>query len=409
MDWQNNRLWIGGVALLVLGGAALYVSSRNSGDTPEDEIEAPRNFPEVDDEDITSLEITRPDEEPVRLELRDGTWMVVSPLEAAADQATVTTALDKLGELEIEGIAANTTTHHEELEVDAAHGVHVVASGADGELANLWIGATRAGNTLVRVEGEDQVVTVRGSIKFAFNKALREWRDRGVLDLESDDVIEMSWQGPNGTFHFTRPLEAAAAPEAAPEGEDGEEEDEEPAGPTYGEWQLTDVSYAATPVEGAEPDPLAAPLTAIENFAPSRVRSMVTTLSRMRASDFGEVTAMDAELNDSSPSVTLTVRDGAATRRVTVRLGAARGEDGEHYAQRVGNDTIFVISRHLSDRISPTAASFQQTAAAEAPPEMPEGMGGMPGMPPGGLEGLPPDVMRELERAMAGAGGGGHP
>jgi len=403
MDWQNNRLWIGGVALLVLGGAAFYVSSRNTGDTPEDEIEAPQNFPEVDDGDITSLEITRPDEEPVRLELREGTWMVVSPLEAPADQATVTTALDKLGELHIEGIAANTATHHEELEVDAARGLHVVASGADGELANLWIGATRAGNTLVRVEGEDQVVTVRGSIKFAFNKALREWRDRGVLDLESDDVIEMSWQGPNGTFHFTRPMEAAAAPDAEPEGEDAE--DEAPAGPTYGEWQLTDVSYPPTPAEGAEIDPLAAPLTAIENFAPSRVRSMVTTLARMRASDFGDVTAMDAELNDSSPSVTLTVRDGASTRRVTVRLGAARGDDGEHYASRVGADTIYVISRHLSDRIAPTAASFQQTAAAEAPPEMPPGMPGMGGP---GMEGIPPDVMRELERAMAGAGGG-HP
>lgn len=401
MDWQNNRLWIGGVALLVLGGAAFYVSSRNTGDTPEDEIEAPQNFPDVDDDDITALEITRPDEAPVRLELRDGTWMVVSPLEAAADQATVTTALDKLGELSVEGIAANTSTHHEELEVDSAHGVHVVASGADGELANLWIGATRAGNTMVRVDGEDQVVTVRGSIKFAFNKALREWRDRGILDLESDDVIEMSWQGPNGTFHFTRPMTAAEPPEAEAEGED--EDEDEPAGPTYGEWQLTDVSYPAPPAEGAEPDPNAAPLTTIENFAPSRVRSMVTTLARMRASDFGDVTAMDAELNDSSPSVTLTVRDGASTRRVTVRLGAARGDDGEHYAARVGGETIYVISRHLSDRISPTAASFQQTAAAEAaPPEMP------PGMPPGGLEGLPPDVMRELERAMAGAGAG-HP
>lgn len=398
MDWQNNRLWIGGVALLVLGGAAFYVSSRNSGDTPEDEIEAPRNFPEVDDDDITALEITRPDEAPVRLELRDGTWMVVSPLEAAADQATVTTALDKLGELSVEGIAANTSTHHEELEVDAAHGVHVVASGEGGELANLWIGATRSGNTMVRVEGEDQVVTVRGSIKFAFNKALREWRDRGVLDLESDDVVAMSWQGPNGTFRFTRPMVAAEETEAAPEGE--EDADEEPAGPTYGEWQIAEVSYLPAAEADAGVPANAVPLTTIENFAPSRVRSMVTTLARMRASDFGEVTSMDAELNETSPSVTLTMRDGT---NVTVRLGAARGDDGEHYAQRVGNETIFVISRHLSDRISPTAASFQQTAAAaEAPPEMP------PGMPPGGLEGLPPDVMRELERAMAGAGGG-HP
>lgn len=403
MDWQKNRLWIGGVALLLIGGGAMYAYSRNTGDTPADEIEAPRNFPDLAEDEITALEITRPDESPVRLERRDDIWWVVSPIEARADQSAVTTALDKLDELAVEGIAANSATHHEELEVDAAHGVHVVVSGSEGELANLWIGATRASNTMVRVEGEDQVVTVRGSIKFAFNKAVREWRDRGVLDLESDDVIEIAWAGPNGTFRFARPLEAAAEPAAEPEGEEGAE-DEAPAGPTYGEWTVTEVSYlpAAEPDAGVPAN--AAPITTIENFAPSRVRSMVTTLSRMRASDFAtdDVTGESAGIVDGAARVTLTVRDGDSTRSETVILGGAHGDDGEHYAVKEGGDTVYVISRHLSDRISPTFASFQQTAAAapsEAPPEMPPGMGG-----PGGE--LPPEIMRELERAMGAAGGG---
>jgi hypothetical protein len=405
MDWQKNRLWIGGIALLVVGGGAMYAYSRNTGDTPSDEIEAPQNFPDVTEDDITSLEITRPDEEPVRLERREDGWWVVSPLEARADQSTVSTALDKLDELAVEGIAANNASHHEELEVDAAHGVHVVASGADGELANIWIGATRSANTMVRVEGQDQVVTVRGSIKFAFNKALREWRDRGVLDLESDDVIEIAWRGPNGTFRFSRPVTAAEPPDAEAEGEEAEE----PAGPTYGEWEIAEVSYlpAADPDAGVAAVPPAA-ITTIENFGASRVRSMVTTLARMRSSDFGapDLAADAAGFSDTAARVTLTVRDGDGTRTETVVLGGESGSDGEHYAMRQGAETIYVISRHLSDRIAPTAASFEQTAAAaptEAPSmEMPEGM---PGMPGGGE--LPPELMEELRRAMEGAGAGG--
>jgi hypothetical protein len=404
MDWQKNRLWIGGVALLVVGGAAMYAVSRNTGDTPADELETPRDFPDLDEDDITSLEITRPDEEPIRLERRDDVWWVVAPLEARADQSAVSTALDKLDELRVDGIVANNASHHEELEVDAAHGVHVVASGADGELANLWIGGSRSSNTMVRLDGQDQVVSVRGSIKFAFNKTLREWRDRSVLDLTADDVVEIAWAGPNGSFRFVRPRTEAPAEEAPAEGEEAEGE-EAPAGPTYGDWEIAEVSYlpAADPDAGV-PETPPAPLTTIANFDAARVRSIVTTLARMRGSDFGapDLSADAAGFGPSTARVTLTVREGESTRSETVVLGGeSGGTDGEHYARREGDETIFVVSRHLSERIAPTVASFEpataaEEPAAEAPPEMP-GMGG--GMP----EGLTPEMMRALEAAMGGA------
>lgn len=407
MDWQKNRLWVAAVALAILGIVAGVAYNRNTGDTPESEIAAPRNFPDLDEDDITSLEITRPGEEPVHLERRDDTWFVTAPIEARADQSVVSTALDKLGELEVVGIAANNPEHHAELEVTAEAGIRVVVGGAEGTLADLWIGATRSSNTMVRVEGGDQVVSVRGSIKFAFNKALRDWRDRGVLDVESDDVIEIAWTGPNGSFHFRRPLEAAPAVEPE-EGED-DEGDEAPAGPTYGDWEIVDVSYLPTldPDAGVPEEP-PAPLTTIENFAASRVRSIVTNLSRMRASDFAAdgTTAASAGLTDPAAArVVLTIRDGDTTRTETVILGSeSDAEDHEHYATRDGSEIVYVISRYLSDRVSPTAASFQQTAAAaaeEPPPsdgEMPAG-GGAPSM-----DDLPPDIRRALEEAMRGGG-----
>src|SRR5688500_16268878 len=165
MDWQKNRLWIGAVALLVLGGAAIWAVSSRTGDTPRTERDAPSDFPEVDRDDVTVLEITRPGEDggTIRLERQDDAWRITQPIEAPADHSAVTTALDKLDELELAGVAASAAQFHERLEVDAEHGVRVIARGSDGNaLADLWIGAYRSGNTMVRVEGEERVVSVRG-------------------------------------------------------------------------------------------------------------------------------------------------------------------------------------------------------------------------------------------------------
>ena len=69
MDWQKNRLWIGAVALLVLGGAAIWAVSSRTGDTPPSESGVPTDFPEIARDDVRVLEITRPeDDAPIRLE-----------------------------------------------------------------------------------------------------------------------------------------------------------------------------------------------------------------------------------------------------------------------------------------------------------------------------------------------------
>lgn len=423
MDWQKNRLFIGALVLVAIGGLAIWAIGARSGDTPDREADRASDFPDLERDSIATIEITRPEDDgqAVRLERREDQWFITAPIEVPADQSAVSTVLDKLAELEVTGIAASNPSFHERLEVDAEHGVHVVARGADGEaLADLWLGAYRAPNTLVRLEGQDEVVQVRGSIKFAFNKALREWRDRSILALEADDVREVAWTGPNGTFRFVRGAPAPAA------------EGEEAAAPGPGEWEMAEVSYVPAPeappaaAEGETPPPAApadtTPRTTIEGFQPSKVRSMVASLARMRASDFAapDVTPESAGFGPSSPRVTLTLPplEGApaegeeATQTHTVILGhEASAESHDFYAMREGDPTIFVVSRFLGERVHPTATSFTQSAPA-APPEGEGGApeaGAMPGMPGGGQ--LPPEVMEQIRRQLEqqGLGGGAGP
>jgi hypothetical protein len=416
MDWQQNRLFIAGAVLLLVGALAFYVVRARTGDTVVESSERP-SLPAMAEDDITALELTRPatddvEAQTVRLERHDGAWHVVEPITAPADPSALDTALDKLDELEVVGIAASHASHHEELEVDDAHGVHVVVHGADDAvIADLIIGAFRGGNTMVRVAGQDQVVTVRGSIRFAFSRDLKDWRNRSMLDLEADRVQDIAFTGPNGTFHFARPM-TAPPPAEEPAEPAGEDDEEAPApGPTLGDWQPVEVSYVPAPAADVDAGPAAAPgapLTSIEHYAASRVRSVVSSLAHMRASDFAEtsVTRDAAGITAASPRVTLTVGDGATAEHHTITLGSETpGESHNFYAMRDGDDTIFVISRFLSEKVSPTAASFAESATpAPAPtdgePEMPDMPGG-----PGGQ--IPPELMEQIQRQLQAQGMGG--
>lgn len=415
MDWQKNRLWIGGLLLIALGAAAVWVVGARTGDTPVSDRDRPRDFPDLDRDDIAVLEITRPEnDESIRLE-RDGeNWRITRPIQAPADRSSITTALDKLHELEVVGVAASSARFHERLEVDAEHAVRVVARGRDGNvLADLWIGAYRSGNTMVRLEGQERVVSVRGSIKFAFNKELRDWRDRTIADVDPDQVTEVAWTGPNGTFRFVRPVvqrESSGGEQAEGEEQEGDQsraEEGEGDRTELGDWQIAEVSFMPPTPDGGVP--ARAPSTSLENFAPTKVRTMVASLARMRATDFAaaEVSRQAAGFGDASPRVTLTSRDGT---RTTILLGnESNAERHDYYAMREGNDTIFVISRFLSERVHPTSQSFVQAPASSSGSG--SGSGSSTGTggsgsastseQGGGSADIPPEVMQQIQRQLA--------
>lgn len=415
MDWERHRLLIMGVVAAALVGATWWAVSSETGDTPPDETEEAPTLPELERDDITALEITRPAEEgegTIRLE-RDGeTWRVTSPVQALAADTSVSTALDKLTDLEVAGRAASSAEHHEHLEVDAEHGIHVVAQAGGETVFDGWIGAFRSGNTMVRLEGQDEVLMVRGSIKFAFNKPVRDWRDRGITDLESGRIARLSFTNENGAWTFEKRGDAWAQVVA----EDAE--------------------------EGA----------AVENFDATRVRTLASSLARMRAADFAPADANAASLGfgegaarveigltapatedeadeDEAPEEEATAEEGAeegaaegeaeeaepASPTITetvVLLVGNEAEESQRYVMVEGNETIFLVSRFMADRLLPNVEAFQPGAEPAEPPPggppggMPPGMPGMGGGPGGGQ--IPPEVMRQIQQQLQQQQGGAH-
>lgn len=404
---MNNRLMVAALAFIALLGGLIYVvNQRADDDEPDSESTEVPELPEIDRDAITAVTITRPGEgdepESVTLSKVGDVWRVTAPIDADADTTAVDTVLDKLAEMEVQGVAATNPENHERLEV-GDNGIRVEVKAGDEVIANLIIGAYRSRNTMVRIEGQDTVVTVSGSIKYAFNKDLKDWRNRRVANEDPASVIAARFESDNGTFEFVRNEES--------------------------EW---------TQPEGAEE---------IERFGPTKVQSIVSSIARMRAVNFAaqdvarEATGLDAP----SGTVTLTIRDSedaedsedseadaegeteaegetaaaAGTRTIVLRVGATLGDDenGERYLVRDGDTTVYVISNYLADRMRPDASKFQ---APEPGSEPEEAAGMMPGLPPGipghgpggpggpGNPQIPPELMQKIQQQLQQQGAAMH-
>jgi len=139
MDWQKNRMWIGGVVLLVLVALTIW-ALRGEDEEPEPEAAADalaELLPEIDSESLDELEIHRPDSPVVRLTKRSSGWAIVEPIVAEADQGVVDTALEKLGGMEAVRVAATNPANHERLEVTEEAGIRVIARSGGEDVANV--------------------------------------------------------------------------------------------------------------------------------------------------------------------------------------------------------------------------------------------------------------------------------
>jgi hypothetical protein len=348
MEWRKNRIAIGAAAFLVLLALTLWaVNSRNRQPTSSGEIPSV----EIDEAAITALEIARPGDEPVVLASVDGVWRVIEPVDAAADQNNIESALNRLADLRLARIVATKPENYARLQVDDTNAVQVIAKAGDDTLARLMVGKYGNGMTMVRIDDHTEVFGASGSLRYAFDRELKSWRDRKIVAVEAANVQTIRFESANGTFHFQR------------EGEG---------------W---------TALEGHK---------ALGDFDAKQVAGSLSTAARLTASGFApeEISEARAGLTEPQATVTMTLVDDP--NPIILDLGAPTDQAGELYLRRRGEPTVYVISQYLANRLQPDAKAFETPEAPPAPPPA------MPAAPPGAQQQpqLPPEVMRQLQEQI---------
>jgi hypothetical protein len=308
---MKNRLGIATVLLVALLGLTLFrMNAREAEVTGPAKVEI--KLAKIAKDSLDELEVSGPEKPRVKLVKKDGKWRVAEPVDAEADQDAVSTALDKLAELEVTGVAATNKKNHDRLEVDGAKGTRVIARAGGKTLLDGYIGIYQTGNSMLRIEGQEPVATVRGSIRYAFNKALKEWRDRTITKVETSAVQELVFDGPNGHFHFAREGEA---------------------------WKQV--------VKKGE--------KALAPLDESKVKGMLGTAASLSAVDFAApgVTPEQAGLGEGAATALLKLGGDAGVQEVRYRIGKLL--DQNHYLQREGVPTIFLVSSWVAGRLTPKA------------------------------------------------------
>jgi hypothetical protein len=348
---SQNRLGIATVALIALIGLTVWrLASRQAEDTPPPTVEV--KLPKIEKDAIDELAFAAPDKGSVRLVKQGDTWRLAEPLDALADQEAVGNALTKLSEIEQSGIAATKAKNHVRLEVDAQKGTHVVAKSGGKVVLDAWVGVYQAGNSMLRLEGQEPVVTVRGSIRYAFAKQVREWRDRKVNEIPTESIKQITFVNKSGTLQFAR------------EGDDWK--------------QIT-----------AKREKPIAPLDL------SKVKGIVGTASSLTAVDFAEpgVTPEQVGLGEDAATATLDVEDDSGKRQIVYRIGAQKEQS--YYLQKQGVDTVYLVSQWIGGRLTPDAETFVKKEEA---PGTPQAMGA-PGADPHAMMGSPGNPM-QIDPAM---------
>ena len=348
MKWRKNRIAIGAVAFFALLGLTLWaVNSRNR--QPSNSGEIPSI--ELDKAAITALEITRPEDQRVVLSNVSGAWRVTEPMDAAADQNNVESALNRLAELRITRIVATKPEHYARLQVDDANAVQVIVRAGQETLVQLMVGKYGNGVTVIRIDDRTEVFGVSGSLRYAFDRELKSWRDRQITTLDTARVQSIRFKSANGTFHFQR------------EG-DG--------------WAV---------LEGPK---------AFGDFDPGQVTGSLSTAARLTASDFAPEGTSAARAGLTKPKATVTMTLAEDQNAIVLELGDHTDQSGKLYLRRSGDPTIYVISQYLADRLQPDAQAFETPKAPPAPQR------GMPNPPPGGSQQpqLSPEIMRQLQEQI---------
>jgi Domain of unknown function (DUF4340) len=313
---SGNRLVVAVVVLGALLGLTLFLFNQRAAEDSGPTVVATVKLPALKKEDLDALEVTVPGKPKVKLTKQGDKWGLTEPVAAAADQSAVTAALDKLAELEVVGTAATKSENHATLEIDDAKAVRVTASKGGKPLLDLLIGGYRSGNTMARKHGEAVVATVKGSIKYAFDKDVRDWRDRSIVEVSADDITQITFENAGGVFKL---VQEAGAWKQAP----------------------------------GEP--------AIPGFDPEQVKAIVASAASMNASDFAEA----APAGPEAPLGSVAMSVGTPGQRIVLRVGPKKGDD--YLVVREGQAPVYLVSAFVAERLLPTADKFAKPADPAAP------------------------------------------
>jgi Domain of unknown function (DUF4340) len=154
----------------------------------------------VDSLTVDKIEITSPANKVV-LAKKGGEWFLIAPVDYRANQSSVTAMIHQLKNLTVKEIVSTNPGKRQIFQVDSTGTLVKIFQGGQ-EHAAIVVGkrGQNFAETYVRKEELNDVAIVDGSLTFAFNKAVKDWRDKTVVNVPKESITTISYQYPGETY-----------------------------------------------------------------------------------------------------------------------------------------------------------------------------------------------------------------
>lgn len=176
------------ILLVVLGALVGYISYQDRSATEDDDRELA--FASVNAEKIEEVRITASDGSTSRVQKTDGTWQLVEPVQAAADEGELSSITSSLASLDIQRVVDEEAADLAQYGLEPAR-VEVAfrTQGATEPRRILFGERTPTGGDLyARFPDQKRVFLVSSFVDSTFNKNTFALREKNVVKLNRDDV-----------------------------------------------------------------------------------------------------------------------------------------------------------------------------------------------------------------------------
>jgi hypothetical protein len=305
---MNRKTIIALVIFVALLGLVYFLNTRP--DKGERRGERLRPLPRIEATQIKQVAITAKGTTVV-LARDGGSWKLTRPVGYPADKYATDTLIEKIVKLETGDLVTEQRSRHAEYEVDDK-GVHVVVSDGSKALLDFRLGKVVDDFTMLRLDGKDQVYQAVGSLRFLFDREVKNWRKRSVIDFKQEEARRLEITTAAGAILLTR------SDEKTP-------------------WKVD---------KSAEK---------IDRIDDATISNLLSTLYSLSAFDFADgLTADKAGLDKPSATITVTLKDG---KQLTLLIGGHKDDD--YWVQRKGTPQIFVVKKYTVENLQRRPIDFR--------------------------------------------------
>lgn len=186
---KNIFIWLGIAIVLII---AAYLVLQKSGE----QVTNPKErelYLKLDSTAVDKIELKNK-HGAWAVEKRSGGWFLIKPVIAPADSEFIAGVIHLLANMQVKSVVSSNPAKRSLFQVDTSASVVKIYQNKE-LLTELYIGKPGSvyDETYIREANSDDVVVVTGTLFFAFDAPIINWRDAVILNLNKNDISQIDF------------------------------------------------------------------------------------------------------------------------------------------------------------------------------------------------------------------------